>query len=159
MRLAVAEVEAVAAGQAAVGEDHPLGPALGNLDVGGDRERLVQHRRRGAVGQRDLAGIVDELVALAGEARPALEFGVQPFDGAPVERQHVVLLRLLPEQGLEFLDLLRVLGRQVVGLGEVLVDVVELPLRGQRVERAADRHPRDEAAARRHPAVVVDARG
>ncbi len=44
-----------------------------------------------------------------------------------VERQHTVQLGLLPPLFDQLCYPLRLLGRQVVALGEVLVDVVELP--------------------------------
>ena len=46
---------------------------------------------------------------------------------AAEQRQHAVALGLLPEQLLELRELLRVLGRQVVRLAEVVGQVVELP--------------------------------
>jgi hypothetical protein len=42
------------------------------------------------------------------------------------QRLDVILLRFFPEQGLQLRHLLRVAGRQVVGLGEVIRQVVQL---------------------------------
>ena len=76
-----------------------------------------------------------------------------------VERQHVVLLRLGIEEGLHLFDLLRHLGCQVVELGGVLQDVVELPLvpGDHDRRRGAAQLPRERCRSRRrHPAIVID---
>ena len=46
---------------------------------------------------------------------------------AAEQREDLVLLRLRPEQFLQLADLVRVLRRQVLGLGEVIGQVVQLP--------------------------------
>ena len=46
---------------------------------------------------------------------------------AAEQRQHAIALGLLPEQLLELLELVGVLGREVVRLGEVVGQVVQLP--------------------------------
>ena len=76
-----------------------------------------------------------------------------------VERQHIVLLRLQIEEGLHLLELLRHLGGQVVGLGGILLDVVELPVvPGDHIRRrGAAQFPRERRRGRaRHPSVVID---
>ena len=71
--------------------------------------------------------------------------GAKPKNRAEAsqQRRDVVLLGLLPEQFLQLGELLGVLGRQVVGLGEVLVDVVKLPLVLVGVPAAAGRELRE----------------
>jgi hypothetical protein len=65
--------------------------------------------------------------------------------------------RLLPEELLQLVKLLRLLVRRVVGLGEVLGDVVELPLVVVDVDGLGDGDPRrDGRRGGRDPAVVVD---
>ena len=65
--------------------------------------------------------------------RPAIKSGtpgslrVEPFERAVIERQNVVLDRLLEEKRLEVLQAFGLLGCKVVCLAEVLFDVVELP--------------------------------
>jgi hypothetical protein len=75
---------------------------------------------------------------------------------AVVEGQHVVLGCLRHEAVLQIAQLLRLRGRQIVGLREVLVNVVELP--PVLVEaRAAGRQPRQPAVqASGDPPVVIE---
>ena len=80
-------------------------------------------------------------------------------EGRVVERQHVVLLRLQIEEVLHLLELLRHLGGQVVELGGVFLDVVELPLvPGNHIRRRTGTElPRKSCRGRdRHPALVID---
>ncbi|MFN9945149.1 MAG: hypothetical protein ACK56I_37345, partial [bacterium] len=57
---------------------------------------------------------------------------------------------------MELFEFLRHLRREVVGLAEVLVDVVKLPWGFLEIHVAAERFPREPVFAARHPAVVVD---
>ena len=150
-RLAVAQVEAVAALEAAMGDDHALGLAVGHLDVGRDRPRLVA-----ASAATRASGSADRARdSRSNVLRPPIRLGrpissaFMPIGVAPVERQHVVLGRLDPPQVLQLAQLLRVLRGEVVRLREVLVDVVELPRRLVGVELAADRVPRARTTATR----------
>ena len=94
--------------------------------------------------------------------RPAVEARLRRIPAAErrvVERQHVVLLRLLIEEALHLLELIRHLGGQVVELGGVLLDVVELPVvPGDHIRRRSGAElPRKICRGRdRHPALVVD---
>src|SRR5215831_2062906 len=115
-RFAVANIEAVAADQSAVGCDHSFCAGLGHFDVGGQCPRLVEDARSGLVGQRDLAGIVGKRLAVPGEARPPHQFGVQSLDSPPVQRQDIVLCRLRPPQVLELSQFLRIFRREIIGL-------------------------------------------
>ena len=58
---------------------------------------------------------------------PPGQGGVDPLEAAVVDGQHVVLDRFLHEEGLHLLELLRVLGGQVVRQAEVRPGVVQLP--------------------------------
>ena len=87
-------------------------------------------------------------------SRPAGEVGVEPLGRADVERQHVEPGRLDQEQPLQLGQLLRVLGGEVVGLGPVLLDVVELP--HVLVEAVIGAEPRVLVLGHRGPAEVVD---
>ena len=87
----------------------------------------------------------------------------RPWGGCPrkrivVERKYVVLLRLLVEQLLQFLQLVRHFRREIVGLRVILGQVVKLPLvfirRGQRRVQ----YPRSMRRCRVGvPALVIDA--
>ena len=86
--------------------------------------------------------------------------GTEPLEVAVIEGKNLVLRRLLEEQRPQFFELVRVVFGEVLGLREILVEVVELPL--VLVERVfgglAPADPRQ--SFRRgvgHPAVVVDA--
>ena len=69
----------------------------------------------------------EQLRVALDELRPAGEVGVEALDAAVVERQHVVLARLLEPELLELRELLRHLGREVARLAPVGARVVELP--------------------------------
>ena len=98
----------------------------------------------------------EQLRVARDQRRAAGEVGVEALDPAVVERQHVVLARLLHEQRLQLLELLGHLGREVVRLAPVGVRVVELPgVVGERRQRLD--HPRGRVARDRGPALVVDA--
>ena len=93
--------------------------------------------------------------ASAEQVRAAGDPGVEALGAAVVDGQHEIALGLLQEECLQLLQLLRVLRGQVVGLTEVLVDVIELPdvVRERRILR---KQPWNRVACRRDPAVVVD---
>ena len=88
------------------------------------------------------------------QLRAAGDVGVEPFGRADVERQHVEARRLDEEQPLQLGELVGVLGGEVVGLGPVLLDVVELP--HVVVEAVLGRQPRVLVLGDRGPAEVVD---
>ncbi|MNO70257.1 hypothetical protein D3C76_611320 [compost metagenome] len=152
----VLEVEAPAAGEAALGEEHAVG-FLRQFDLCRHRERAVVQSRRIALGQCRQRAAVDELLAPCSQARAAHQFGVEAFNAVPVQRQDVGLLRLRPPQLLHLPDLLRMLRGEVVGLAEVFVDVVQLPGGLIHVELFAVRIPRRGTNRGGEPAVLVDA--
>ena len=81
------------------------------------------------------------------------------------QREHAVALGLLPPQLLELLDLVRVLRGDVVGLREVVGQVVELPadvpvrvpvgVRPELRERRRRHVPREPVGSRRRPPAVL----
>ncbi len=77
-----------------------------------------------------------------------------------IERQHLVLARLLQEQLLQFLQLSRDIGRgNVVVLRPVLAQVVELPrhvVEGILVDRPDDLPRRPDHFRAGDPAIVID---
>lgn len=156
-RLAIAEIQAVAADQPALGHDHPVGTAIGHVDVGGERPGLVQDTWRGVGGQPDLARVVGEGRRVAGQHRPAHGLGVQPLHRPAIERQHVVARRLGPPEILKLAQLLRILGRDVMRLRKVLFAILEFPHLRVGMEFAADRNPGREGRCRGHPAILMHA--
>ena len=164
MQPAVLDVERPAAGVAALADQDALGSAVRDLRVGGDAVRPVEHARADPERQRLRVGPEDVLGPRLGNLR-ALRH--QPLDRAAIDREDVVL----PGFGIPHRDqldeLVPVLRGQIVVLGWILGDVVQLPvasvqtdqrLRGnERAERLAglgERRPRPRA--HRPPSVVVD---
>ena len=82
--------------------------------------------RTAALGEAAHAAEEQLRVALH-ELRPADELGVEALDAPVVEREHVVLARLVEPELLQLGQLLRHLGREVVRLAPVAAGVVELP--------------------------------
>ena len=76
-RLALEQVEAVAAEAAAQGDEHSFGAALRDLHLGGDRVGLVQDARRIAGGQAGHLAGVGEDVPPGGRARPRRDEALQ----------------------------------------------------------------------------------
>ena len=152
---AVLHVQAPAAEAAALGENHAVGGAGGNLDVRGDRHRLVLDVDEGVLHHPGHALVDGQRLAPGHQVRPSRRGGVEALDRAVVNRQHAVALGFLHEQRLQFLELGGVRGGEVGGLAEVLVDVVELPhVLGELVARL--RLPRRLVHGGGDPAVAVD---
>ena len=161
---AVLDVEGVAAGGGSLAEQDALGARLGDLDVGGDAVRAVEHPRPGEERDRLRVRVVDERVPRRGDQR---FLDRHARDAAAVDGHHVVLAGL-DVPGRDQRDQpVAVLGGEVVVLGGVLGDVVELPalrvelgelLGGDRLAEPlaglGERRPRPRA--HRPPAVVVD---
>ena len=119
--LAVLDEQREPAQVVGLGHDHAFG-SLGRDDqVGADRVGVV-------VDARDHPGhdVLDVAAVLdrddVGSRRQDAEEGGQGGE----QGEHLVLFRLLPEKVLEFLHLVGVLGGDVVGLGEVVGQVVQL---------------------------------
>jgi len=152
----LAQKQTIAAKPPAFRDDHALCPALGDLDLGGDGVGLVQDARRRAGRHAGQFARIGEDRASRRDARtrriPARERRV-------VEWKHVVLLRFGIEEGLQILDLLRHLRSEIVVLGGVLLNVVELPLvpaDDVRRRRAAQLPRQGHRRCRRHPAIMID---
>src|SRR5882672_5940761 len=124
------------------------------LHVGTDFERLVQNARRASFGYTCHAGVVAEHGPAPSQAGPIVD--VHAFDFAVVQRQYVVLRRLDPELLLQLAKFPRLLGCKIVGLAEVLRDVVEFPFVIVHVDRLPN-GPRCERWRRRcNPAIAVE---
>ena len=163
-KLAVLDEERVAARCGALAEQHALGAVLGDLDIGCDAVRPVQHLRCCEV--RDRLRVRPVGVAVARQRDQRL-LGHHPGEAAAVDRHHVVLAGL-DVPGADHGDQpVAVVGGHVLGLREVVGDVVELPAgrveRGERLRRdrlaeslAGLGERRPGPGADRPPAVVVD---
>ena len=141
-------------------EQHAFRTVLGDDHIGFDLPGLVLRVWRCALGYAHHAGVVGELFSPAGQARPNVH--IEAVNPAVLDRQHIVFRGFLPEEVLQFLELGWILGGKVVGFGEVLVDVVELPLivedRRQSTLGLGSRVPwSNPRRRRRYPSVVVDA--
>ena len=154
---AVVQVDRPTVEAASLADDDALGSAFGHLQVGPDQVRPVlevQHRPlwHAHVGRR--VGHPGQPGQRAG--CPGLRRNVH---GGIAQRVHAVAQAFGVEQVLHLGQQLGPVGGEVPTLGEVLPDVVQLPLFLRAVERrraeAHPRHPPVEAGG--HEAVVVDA--
>ena len=137
-----------------LGDDHALRAAVGNRQLRLDRVRAAVDARDHARGDvLDVA--VERLLRDGRHRRQHAEEDREPGQ----QRQHVVFLRLLPEQLLQLGELLGVFGCDVVRLAEVVGQVVELPavLLGvvgagrESGDRRTARRPRGSGRACRRP--------
>ena len=154
--LAFEQVEAVAAEASARRQDHAFGAALRYLDFGGDRVRGIQQEWRVALRQPDHRPRVDELGASGRDIGPRRD---DARGDRRVHREDLMLLRFRDEHLPHLLHLLRVLGRDVVDLAEILRQVVELedlvvPADPGSPEPKASQGARFTFAAQ-HPAVLI----
>ena len=94
-RLALQHVEAVAAEAAALGDEHAFAAALRDFDLGLEVVRGIEDARRVAVGRAGERAGVGEHVAAGGDAGPRRD---EPRRHRRIERQHLVLLGLLPRR-------------------------------------------------------------
>ena len=104
-----------------VGDDHSLGAAVRDVQIRADRVGVVVDPRDAPGGHVLHVSVVGGS-RLGAERRQDAEEGGEPGE----QRLDVVLLRLFPEQVLQLLHLLRIAGRQVVCLGEVIGQVIQL---------------------------------
>ena len=134
----------------------PLAPAFGNFDLGGDGLRLVLHVEEGVFHHAGHAFGEGERGALAEQVGPADRVGDGALEEAVVEGQDVVFLRLLEEDGLEFLEFVRVLGGEVVGQAEIRCDVDRVPSTSSLNGWRALCFPRGLVDGAGEPAFVID---
>src|SRR4051795_6161069 len=147
----VLDVEGVPSEARAVREQHALRPRLRDVHHRGDREGAVAEVHRLRLGHIGDAGVVDVAVARRRERRS--RSGEELQGAAVVERERAVGAGLcVPEQD-QLVELLGLLGGEVVHLGAVDVDVVELPGVLVEVPPAAERRVGGDGL----PAVVPDA--
>src|SRR5262249_15576955 len=96
-RLTLQQIEAVAAETTTLSDQHTFGAALRNLDLGLEVVRGVEERRRVAVRRARERLRPGEDVATGGDARLRND---EALPHRRVERQHLVLLRLLHKEDL-----------------------------------------------------------
>jgi hypothetical protein len=105
-------------------QQHPVGPVVRDLKLGGERPGAVTPVDHVLLDQRSHAGEWQLLIALD-QGRLAADLGQDPLEGAVVQGQHVVAGGLDQEQPLQPGQSLRLLHGQVAGLGPVAGAVVE----------------------------------
>ena len=156
--LAVLGVDGPAAEAAALGDDHTLGAAVGDVHLGGDRERLVLDADHAVLRQSSHAG-EEQLRVAADQGRSA-----RPSSGSSRSAPRssigstLYLVASISQSRCSLASMLGMLGGEVVGLAVVGAAVVELPdVVVERREVAADHHPRRAVLGDRAPALVVDA--
>ena len=103
----------------------PLAAPCGQDHFGGDCARFVLEIEHDVFGEPPHAA-EEHLRFALDERRPARQIGVEAFDAAIVQRQHIVLDRFDQELALEFLEHRGILCRDVMRLCPV-VGRVELP--------------------------------
>ncbi len=128
----ILDEECVSACVAALGQQHPLCPALRDHHLGRDAPGPVIGLGRRSKGNRRPAGVKDNLIPRTGDGRA---FHVEPLQGAAVDGQHLVLARLCPPAADHLDQLVALLAGQVVALGVVLVQVVQLPVVGLDIQQ------------------------
>jgi hypothetical protein len=134
--------------------DDTVGPLVSDGHFGGDGVRLVLHVQHGVLGHPGHAA-EEHLGGALGQFRTTGDFRVESLDPPIVQRQHVVLHGFDEEEALELGEFFGVLGGQVMGLGPVVVNVVELPHIVVEGGESGPEQPGDGVAGHRHPAFVV----
>ena len=128
----ILDEECVSASVAALGQQHPLCPALRDHHLGCDAPGPVIGLGRSSKGNRRPTGVKDNLIPRTGDGRA---FHVEPLQGAAVDGQHLVLARLCPPAADHLDQLVALLASQVVALGVILVQVVQLPVVGLDIQQ------------------------
>ena len=122
---AVLHVERPVRGNTADGGKHTVAARLADLHLGRDAKGHAVRIENGRLADAAHARAVGE--ALQAGQRVGPQGGVETLRQAIVERQHAVFLCFNEEGGLSGFHLLGVLGCEIIGLAEILCDVVEFP--------------------------------
>ncbi|CAH0300022.1 hypothetical protein ROS9278_04518 [Roseomonas sp. CECT 9278] len=156
-RLAVLQVQAPAAEAPALREQHAIGAAGGNLDLGGDAVGPVEQvRRRIGLGAAGRPGI-DELPATSGGAGARVDHACQRCH---VERENLVARGFHGEDVAHHAQPVGELAGDAGHLRRVVGQVVEFPLQPVRDVGRARRHRAPGRCGRcrvGEPAIMVDA--
>jgi len=155
-RPAVEDNEPPAGKPTTLGDDDSFRPLLGHLNFRREGVGSILQGRSRSFGNPDRSLVIIEYLAAsrqAGFLKDCFECRL----GAEVHGQDIVPSRFGPPEILELAELLRVLLRQVFGLGEIFLDVVELPREALRDQALRFGLPgEDEGAGAGEPAVVID---
>src|SRR6266700_6613013 len=108
-----------------MGEDHPLGSIVWNLDLGSDRIRAVADNDRRRLRYLGRVRVVDIAVVRLCHLRARSEDNFESY--AVIQRKALVFARLEEPQTNQFLQLLRILRGKIVALGTILGRMVEFP--------------------------------
>ncbi len=150
--MTILDVQRIPGCRTALGHQNAVSAARRNLDVGREGVRPVPGRRRERAEEVRAAGI--ERIETASSRRGRI--GMLPAVDARVDRVDLVPGRLLLEQPLQLLELVRSCAGEVVRLGKVVTEVVQLPVR-RRLVRAEGVGPRQQPRALRgDPPSAVD---
>ena len=124
----------------------------------------VQHPRRRIQRHHLGTGVIDVALAVGGDLRPLHR---EALSAAAVDRQHVVLAGLHIPHADHGDQAVALIGGEVVGFGEILLEVVELPAVGIELDQLVVADRISEATARFHkraagpgahgsPAIVIE---
>src|ERR1700722_11750496 len=144
-------IEREAAVTATLNHDGSGRPAGRNLEIGSDDVSALRYPRCGSGRNWLLPGTVSKRSFAIGDEGHIIAQRLQ--------RIGLVALRFRSEQRFQFLDLVRILGRKIMCLTEVLVEVVKLPGLGfwRRIERRFICRPGNVIERAGPPAVFINA--
>src|SRR6266487_1253587 len=108
-----------------MGEDHPLGSIVWNLDLGSDRVGAVADIDRRRLGYLGCVRVVDIAVVRLCHLRAWSEDNFESY--TVIQGKALVFARLEEPQTNQFLQLLRILRGKIVALGTILDGMVEFP--------------------------------
>src|SRR6266702_2920913 len=134
-----------------MGEDHPLGSIVWNLDLGSDRVRAVADIDRRSFRYLGCVRVVDIAVVRLRHLRARSEDNFESY--AVIQGKSLAFARLEVPQPDQLLELVRVLRGEIVALGAILVRIVEFPGVLRVIAPAGDRRVRGD----RFPTLVPDA--
>ncbi len=155
-RFALEQVESITGEASARCEDHALGTALGDSDLRRNGIRAVEQERGIALRQTNHRMGVNKLRAAGGNVWTR---GHDAGRHRGIQREDLIFLRLRKELLAQLRDLLRMLCGDVIGLGEVGGQVIELEhlvVERIRVGRAESLPGRAVDLGAEQPAVVVE---
>ena len=124
MRPAIFEIKCPTTERSGLGNDDTTGLIILQLDLGLDRVMTTLHIDEGVLHHSGHAGINGERLASAEQIRTPGDLRVEALGTAVINRKDMVANALLFKDGLELLELVRILVREVVRLAEVLIHMV-----------------------------------
>jgi len=124
-RLALENIEAVAAEPSAIGHEHTVAAIRRNGEFSGHNVGFVQNVWFVARKDASHRSRIGEHIP---SCRNAWSLSRDARETRSVQWQHLILLRLHPEQILQLLEFGRIGRRHIVELSPVIGDVVEFPL-------------------------------